>query len=283
MVRLRGLVLLTLLLPGAARRALRTDDSHHDAKRQNNTIARALQVSVEARAALFPGSLGKRMSTVWRAGAWRQSGPRHATVVLQQKPQDMSEEDRRAYLGQLFGESAAQKLEPPPSVSATPDIAMLQDGMQALQWGQTRLVDVDMAVGPLELSLAPLLTGSSLYVERLEMPLGMVLEEHAPVPSKAVVAPLVTELLEGGSALEGGVRVGDLLRATTYMTMGYKYETWKMMLGGGGTPALQKALMPTDNQPFEQVLAAIASNSRNERGNGQIVLLVERPAQSSSE
>ena len=48
--------------------------------------------------------------------------------------------------------------------------------------------------------------------------------------------------------------------------------------GGGGTPALQKALMPTKGQPFEQVMAAIGSNSRDERGNGQIVLLVERPA-----
>ena len=46
---------------------------------------------------------------------------------------------------------------------------------------------------------------------------------------------------------------------------------------GGGSPSLQKALMPTVNQPFETIMQAIASNSRNERGNGQIVLLIERP------
>ena len=135
-----------------------------------------------------------------------------------------------------------------------------------------------MAVGPLELTLEPLLDDSRLLAVRLEMPLGMVLEEDAPVPAKAVAAPVVVELLEEGTARDGGLRLGDSVRATTYMAMGYKYETWKMMLGGGGTPALQKALMPTSNQPFEQVLMAIASNSKMERGNGQIVLLVERPA-----
>lgn len=56
-----------------------------------------------------------------------------------------------------------------------------------------------------------------------------------------------------------------------------------MMLGGGGTPALQKDVMPTLNQPFEQVMAAIGSNSRDERGNGQIVMLVERPAPTAAE
>lgn len=195
-------------------------------------------------------------------------------------------EDRGDYLKQLFGDEAGAKIgertapPPPPTTVDEPEIAMLQDGIQGLGWGQTRLVDVDMAVGPLELTLEPLLDGSRLLAVRLEMPLGMVLEEDAPVPAKAIAAPVVVELLEEGTARDGGIRPGDIVRATTYMTMGVKYETWKMMLGGGGTPALQKALMPTSNQDFEQVLLAIASNSKMERGNGQIVLLVERPAAS---
>lgn len=196
----------------------------------------------------------------------------------------VTETERGDYLKQLYGDAAGAKIgerqapPPPPPSADEPDIAMLQDGMQGLGWGQTRLVDVDMAVGPLELTLEPLLNGSRLLAVRLEMPLGMVLEEDAPVPSKAVAAPVVVDLLEEGTARVGGIRLGDVVRATTYMTMGVRYETWQLMLGGGGTPALQKALMPTANQDFEQVLLAIASNSRTERGNGQIVLLVERPA-----
>ena len=40
---------------------------------------------------------------------------------------------------------------------------------------------------------------------------------------------------------------------------------------------LKKALMPTANQPFDRVMQAIVSNSASEKGNDQIVLLIERP------
>eukprot|EP00967_Tisochrysis_lutea_P004723 scaffold5558_cov30-Tisochrysis_lutea.AAC.1 len=51
---------------------------------------------------------------------------------------------------------------------------------------------------------------------------------------------------------------------------------WQLMMGGVGKPTLQKSLMPTDGVPFEQVLAAISSNSREMQGNGQVVLMLER-------
>ena len=40
------------------------------------------------------------------------------------------------------------------------EIAMLQDGIQTLDFGATRLIDVDMAPGPLETSIEPLLEAS---------------------------------------------------------------------------------------------------------------------------
>ena len=49
-----------------------------------------------------------------------------------------------------------------------------------------------------------------------------------------------------------------------------------MALQLGGTPVLKKALMPTANQPFDRVMQVIISNSASERGNDQVVLLVER-------
>ena len=103
-----------------------------------------------------------------------------ASAIAQQ-----AEGDRKEYLRQLFGDNAAERLAPvPEEAEVEPDIAMLQDGIQVLRWGETRLVDVAMAVGPLELELQPLLAASTLLCVRLDMPLGMRLEEDAPDPAK---------------------------------------------------------------------------------------------------
>ena len=49
------------------------------------------------------------------------------------------------------------------------------------------------------------------------------------------------------------------------------------MLGGVGTPKMQKQLLPVDAKlPFEQLMAALASNAKEGSGNGQVVLLLER-------
>jgi len=55
---LRGLVLFTLFVPGAARRSIRIDHSAHDAQQRNNALTKALEVSAEAREALLPGGFG---------------------------------------------------------------------------------------------------------------------------------------------------------------------------------------------------------------------------------
>jgi len=78
MMHLPGLVLLTLFLRGVARRSLRIDDSHHDAQLQNNTVAKALQLSAEVWNALIPGRIGNPMYAVRRAGARRTFGPHRA-------------------------------------------------------------------------------------------------------------------------------------------------------------------------------------------------------------
>jgi hypothetical protein len=119
----------------------------------------------------------------------------------------------------------------------------------------------------------PLLSDSSLLCTRLNMPLGMLLEEAEDDASGALV---VAELVDG-AAKEGGVQVGDLLRATTGVSMQMSYPTWQLMMGGVGRPTLQKILMATEGEPFERVMAAIASNAREQQGNGQVVLVLERP------
>ena len=74
-------------------------------------------------------------------------------------------------------------------------------------------IDVDMAPGPLELSVAPVLEESRLLCVRLDMPLGMLLEEEE------AVGMVVGELLDESAAKAGGVQVGDVLRATTALSM----------------------------------------------------------------
>jgi len=113
MTHWRGLVLLTLLLCGTARRSIRIDDSHHDAQQQTKIRITALEVSAQAREALNPNDFINALSThqrpragVLRAAhgqvprltsprgqprptrfggpaAWRPFGPRRAIVALQ--------------------------------------------------------------------------------------------------------------------------------------------------------------------------------------------------------
>jgi len=70
-VYLRGLVLLTFFVPGAARRSIRIDHSANDAQQQHNTLTKALEVSAEAREALLPGGFGTALFRRWspQAGA----------------------------------------------------------------------------------------------------------------------------------------------------------------------------------------------------------------------
>lgn len=208
------------------------------------------------------------------------AGPR-----LQQP--EPTEEERRERLKLLFGDGASQKIaertaakKKAAAAEEAVEIQMLVEGMQQLDWGAVRLVDVAMTDGPLEASFEPLLDASRLLSVRLDMPLGMLLEEDGGSTADdaaATLAPVVGELLDGGSASSGGVCVGDLLRATTAVKMGMSYPTWQLMLGGVGKPKLQKVLYSTYNEPFETVMAALGSNSQQQQGNGQIILFLERP------
>jgi len=71
-MRLRGLTLLLLFLPGVARRSIRSDDSHHGAQQQNNTLANGLDVSAESQETLIPGGI--------RRGLSRRAGPQAGTL-----------------------------------------------------------------------------------------------------------------------------------------------------------------------------------------------------------
>ena len=213
------------------------------------------------------------------SGACAATAAPRTTRVLAAAPQPSSEEERLERLRQLFGPQTAEKLTPRrPEPEPEPEVAMLKDGMQQLSWGAVRLVDVAMAAGPLEMSLQPLLSRSQLHCVRLEQPLGLLLEQESQAEQgSASAAVVVVDVLDEGSARGGGVLRGDLVRAVTGLTMAMSYPAWQVMLGGVGKPSLQKVLVAADGKPLEYVLSALASNSPEQQGNGQVILLLERP------
>ena len=71
--------------------------------------------------------------------------------------------------------------------------------------------------------------------------------------------------------------------STVTCASGRSYPTWQLMLGGVGQPKLQKVLLGTQDEPFEKIMAALASNAREQQGNGQVILLLERPAADEGE
>lgn len=58
-----------------------------------------------------------------------------------------SEDERREVLKQLFGERTAEARVPKRRENAVPEVQMLQAGLQRLEWGGVRLVDVELAAG----------------------------------------------------------------------------------------------------------------------------------------
>lgn len=205
-----------------------------------------------------------------------------ARIVMEAR----SEEERRQLLAKLYPN---EQLSPKDRPRANEPQPMSDDGVLAQPWGPLALVDVNGAEGPLTGVFRPLCAGgaSRLLVLRMVMPLGLLLEETAPGRFEAV------EVVEEGGAY-GKVQPGDILRATTCVRMAMSYPAWQVVLGGVGRPTAQKLLLqlsPAGDQgapadggvgravPFEEMMAAIQSNAQNSPGgNGQIILLVERPA-----
>ncbi|KAJ1622878.1 hypothetical protein T492DRAFT_1059229 [Pavlovales sp. CCMP2436] len=189
-----------------------------------------------------------------------------------------SEEERRRQLAALYPGRELAAGDRPRSSEVQP---MQATGVLRQPWGPLSLVDVVGAQSPLDGVFRPLLDAgkSELFVLRMDLPLGILFEEAAPGRFEVV------EVVEQGGA-NGRVLPGDTLRATTCVRMAMSYPAWQLALGGIGRPTSQKKLLeitpfPSDSSPpvaFETVMGAIQSNAQGSPGgNGQVILLVERP------
>jgi len=61
MIILRGLIILSLFLPGDARRSFRIEDSRHDAQQQIKTLTKDFEVSTEGKDALLPAGIKRAL------------------------------------------------------------------------------------------------------------------------------------------------------------------------------------------------------------------------------
>eukprot|EP00878_Enallax_costatus_P007161 GHUV01007505.1.p1 GENE.GHUV01007505.1~~GHUV01007505.1.p1 ORF type:complete len:228 (+),score=53.81 GHUV01007505.1:252-935(+) len=162
-----------------------------------------------------------------------------------------------------------------PAVRSTPRLRALV--CRAAQAGvvteQKRVasVRVDLGSAVEQISLPLTQPNSKLVQARMQFPLGLVLES---VDGKVVV----TEVTVGSAADAAGCRVGDVVRATSAMTIQMVYPTMNIMFGGVGRPALVKILMPTNAAPFPKVMDAVRSNNESQGGDGTILLVLEREA-----
>ncbi|KAJ8608579.1 hypothetical protein CTAYLR_005958 [Chrysophaeum taylorii] len=133
----------------------------------------------------------------------------------------------------------------------------------------------DWSVVDEEVEFKPQLEGESELV-RIEVPVpcGLVLEESED--GSVVVAAVGDD----SNAMRAGVRVGDVLRATSAVRPQMEMPTWQLLGGGVGRPRFFRFVFGADLQgppkrTFEDVLAAVASN-RDDPQNRPALLVFER-------
>lgn len=117
---------------------------------------------------------------------------------------------------------------------------------------------------------------SGVAAVRLAFPMGLVFEESEAVPGRFEVI----EVGEGSNAEKAGIKKGDLIRTTTARAINKLGQAENNMAysasGGGMMPTYQMALFNADNQPFEELMRALVSNSEDKGGPGEATLVIER-------
>ena len=112
---------------------------------------------------------------------------------------------------------------------------------------------------------------SSITLLETPLPIGVILGES----ESFLGAVAVDEVAPGSNGEKAGLQVGDLVRAFTACRMQMNQPAWQLMAGGIGIPKMFRYMYAADNQPFEQVMNAIASN-RMDPQSRPVLIVVER-------
>jgi hypothetical protein len=112
---------------------------------------------------------------------------------------------------------------------------------------------------------------SFITVCEATLPLGIILGESEVFPGTVSV----DEVADGSNGDLAGIRVGDLVRATTACRMEMVLATWQVIAGGIGIPKTKRFMYSVDNRPFEEVMDALGSN-RLDPENRPAFLVIER-------
>ena len=120
----------------------------------------------------------------------------------------------------------------------------------------------------------PIIKNNQSFIVAVEasLPLGIILGEDIPGILQ------VDEVAENSNGEIAGIKVGDIVRATTACQVTMTQPTWQLIAGGIGQPQTTRMMFTADRKPFEEVMEAIASN-RMDPMERPIVLVLERPEQ----
>ena len=147
---------------------------------------------------------------------------------------------------------------------------------EALRSRYTAAVPILKPDGTVEQELVdfpPYYSNGTSYITLLETPLpvGVVLGES----ESFLGAVAVDEVAPGSNGDIAGLQVGDLVRAFTACRMQMNQPAWQLMAGGIGIPKMFRYVYAADNQPFEHVMDAMASN-RMDPQRRPVLMVVER-------
>ena len=137
--------------------------------------------------------------------------------------------------------------------------------------------------GELSVSFSPWLKKSSLETYKLELPLGIDIEQS----DEDGICRIVGISGTGSANSAENIKVGDMVRAITAREQHMVYPQAQVALGGIGRPQLVTTFLPVERRPdaFDKLMDGIRSNleiSSNSddaglREQGRVQLVLERP------
>ncbi|OEU07745.1 hypothetical protein FRACYDRAFT_142382, partial [Fragilariopsis cylindrus CCMP1102] len=95
------------------------------------------------------------------------------------------------------------------------------------------------------------------------LPLGIILGQDivANTGGGGLITTVDDLAVDGNGSVIGGIQVGDIVRGCTACQSTMEQPTWQLILGGVGQPKTTRMMFSCDNQPLEEILTAISSNT----------------------